>query len=94
MYMSGGFKKPVDPEIKQKILERVRLGTEPITHIAKEFGISDSAIRGWLERKVTQAPDRVVSELQRLRRENAELYEILGRFAVDAERSKKKNRGI
>lgn len=91
--MSGGFKKPIDAEIKQKILERVRLGTEPIAQIAREFQISDSTVHGWLERRVRQAPDHTASELQRLRRENAELYEILGRFAVDAERSKKKNRG-
>jgi transposase-like protein len=84
----------IDPDKKQQILARVRLGTEPITHIAREFGISDSTIHGWLEKKVTQAPDRIASELQRLRKENAELYEILGRFAVDAERSKKKNSGI
>lgn len=86
--------KPIDPEKKQQILARVRVGTEPIAHIAREFGVSDSTIHGWLEKKVSQASDRVASELQRLRRENAELYEILGRFAVDAERSKKKNSGF
>jgi transposase-like protein len=93
LYMPGGHFKPIDPEIKQKILGRVRLGTEPIAQIAREFGISDSTVHGWLERKVTQAPDHTASELQRLRRENAELYEILGRLTVDVERSKKKNRG-
>jgi transposase-like protein len=44
--MSGGFKKPIDPEIKQKILARVRLGTEPIAQIAREFQISDSTVHG------------------------------------------------
>ncbi len=92
--MPGGRFAPIDPTKKQKILDRVRLGTEPIAQIAREFGISDSTIHGWLEKKVSQAPDRVASELQRLRRENAELYEILGRFAVDAERTKKKNGGF
>lgn len=92
--MPGGKVTPIDPAKKQQILARVRLGTEPITHIAREFGISDSTIHGWLEKKVTSAPDHTASELQRLRRENAELYEILGRFAVDAERSKKKNGGF
>lgn len=91
--MAGGFQKPIDLTIKQQILDRVRLGTEPIAHIAREFKVSDSAVHGWLEKRVTQAPDHTASELQRLRRENAELYEILGRLTVDVERSKKKNRG-
>jgi len=92
--MPGGKFTPIDPEKKRIILERVRLGTGPIAQIAREFGISDSTIHGWLEKKVTSAPDHTASELQRLRRENAELYEILGRFAVDAERTKKKNSGF
>ena len=91
--MGKGPFKPIDPVSKQQILERVRLGVEPITHIAREFGIGDSTIHGWLEKKVARSPDHTASELQRLRRENAELYEILGRLTVDVERSKKKNRG-
>ena len=91
--MPGGKKAPINPEIKAAILARVRLGKESITEIANEYGVGRSTVSGWLEREVKEAPATTLNELVQLRRENAELYQLIGRITVEMDRYKKRGRG-
>lgn len=91
--MAGGKKVPINPEIKAAILARVRSGKESITEIANEYEVGRSTISGWLERSVREAPATTLSELIGLRKEVAELYQLIGRITVEMERYKKRGRG-
>jgi len=91
--MNGGNKVPINPEIKAAILTRVRSGKESLTEIAQEYGVGRSTVSGWLEREVKEAPATTLSELVQLRKEVAELYQLIGRITVEMDRTKKRGRG-
>jgi transposase-like protein len=40
--------RPHPPEFRQRAVELVRLREKPTAQIAKELGISDSCLRGWV----------------------------------------------
>lgn len=91
--MAGGKKVPISPEVRVRILARVRSGGESLTQIANEFGVGRSTISGWLEREVKDAPSATLTELAQLRKENAQLYQLLGRMTVEIDGYKKRARG-
>jgi transposase len=41
--------RPHPPEFRQRAVDLVRLGDKPVTQIAKDLGISDSCLRGWVK---------------------------------------------
>lgn len=41
--------RPHPPEFRQRAVELARLGDRPVAQIAKELGISDSCLRGWVK---------------------------------------------
>lgn len=86
--MPGGFKPPIPLEIREQILKKVKEGM-PVPEAAKQHDVSPRTVYDWLANQTNnQSPS---TELQRLRRENQELYEMLGRLTVELERWKKKN---
>ena len=80
------------PEFRQRAVELVRLGDQPVSRIADDLGISDSCLRGWVKRDdldTGRRADGLTSsereELVRLRREQRTLKlenEILKRAAA------------
>ena len=79
----------VPADVKKQILDRIKEGGASIKQIAEEHGLSDRTIYGWLSKGAASAPSWL--ELNRLKRENAALKELLGRFMLETELSKKKN---
>ncbi|OGN31525.1 MAG: hypothetical protein A3I92_00585 [Candidatus Yanofskybacteria bacterium RIFCSPLOWO2_02_FULL_43_10b] len=79
----------VPADVKKQILDRIKEGGTSISQIAEEHGISNRTIYGWLSKGAVSAPSWL--ELNRLKRENAALKELLGRFMLETELSKKKN---
>lgn len=82
-------KSPVPADVKRQILDRIKQGGVSITQIAQEHGISDKTIYRWLGKGATSAPSWL--ELNKLKRENVALKELLGRVMLEIELSKKKN---
>jgi transposase len=78
-------------EFRQQMVELVRAGRKP-AELAKEFSISEQAIRNWIKQADVDAGKRSdgltsqeKEELQRLRRENKQLRverEILAKAAA------------
>lgn len=81
--------QPVPADVKRQILDRVKEGGVPISQIAEEHGISNRTIYGWLSKGASATPSWL--ELNKLKRENAALKELLGRVMLEIELSKKKN---
>lgn len=79
----------VSADIKRQILDRIKEGGLSISQIASEHGISSRTIYGWLSKGAVSQPTWL--ELNKLKRENAALKELLGRVMLETELSKKKN---
>lgn len=81
------FVSKVSQETKQEILVKVRSG-ERVALLAKQYGISDKTIYGWLR---ADTGEEVVSVLKynRLKRENEELKWLVGELTLDLKREKK-----
>ena len=47
--------RPHPPEFRQRAVELVRLREKPTAQIAKELGISDSCLRGWVHQADIEA---------------------------------------
>ena len=83
--------RPHPPEFRQRAVELVRLRDRPVAQVAKELGISDSCLRGWVKqadvddgRKPGVTSDER-AELVALRRKNRVLeleVEILKRASA------------
>ena len=79
------------PEFKADIVERCRAGDRSIGQVAKDFDLTETAVRAWVNQAETDAGERPgltteeKEELTRLRRENRSLredVEILKRATV------------
>jgi len=70
-------------------MDRVKEGGVSISQIASDHGISNRTIYGWLSKGATSAPSWL--EVNKLKRENSALKELLGRVMLEVELSKKKN---
>ena len=79
------------PEFKADIVERCRAGDRTIGQVAKDFDMTETAVRAWVNQAETDAGERPGltteerSELTRLRRENRSLkedVEVLKRATV------------
>ena len=81
-------KPVVSADVKKQILERIKNDGVPISQIAQEHGLSNRTIYGWLSKGATSAPTWL--ELNKLKRENSALKELLGRVMLETEISKKK----
>ncbi len=78
-----------DHNIKNRIIDKLKAEGLTVSQAANEFGIAKTTIYGWLRTKATGDPSAL--EVAKLRRENKELKEIIGAFALDTERRKKKS---
>jgi transposase len=79
------------PEFKAEIVGRCRVGDRSIGQVAKDFDLTETAVRAWVHQAETDAGERPgltteeKEELTRLRRENRSLkedVEILRRATV------------
>lgn len=79
--------KQTDQGLKDKIIEKLKSDGLTAAQASQEFGVPVNTIYGWLRKKAEGDPS--VLEMAKLRRENRELKEIIGAFALDMERRKK-----
>lgn len=83
--------KHIGSEIKDQVLLEIKNGTKVID-AATKYGVSNKTIYAWMR---AQADNTGTSSLEvaKLRRENQELKEIIGMFALDKKRAEKNTRG-
>lgn len=84
-------KTVVRPEVRQQILDRVKLAEKPIPELAAEHGISPNVIYGWLSRQASSPPSTL--EMAKLKRENQALLELIGKITLELSVVKKKSNG-
>lgn len=82
-----GTFKFIPKEIKEQILKRIKEEGITVAQAALDAGISSKTIYNWMRSK--NLSDGSVLEISRLKRENRELAEIIGRLTHNLTRSKK-----
>lgn len=82
--------KHINESVKDQVLLEIKNGTKVID-AATQHNISDKTIYGWMKK---QADNTGTSSLEvaKLRRENHELKELIGIFALDKKRAEKNTR--
>lgn len=80
--------KPTDQQVKAAILSKIRDGGMSVTEASSTYGISSKSIYRWLREGVVDGNRNLVLELNRLRKENEQLYKLLGRATAEMNRPK------
>jgi transposase-like protein len=83
--------KHVDAAVRQAVLEDIKNGMK-VSEASVKHGVTSNAIYLWLK---AQADNTGTSSLEvaKLRKENQELKEIIGLFALDKKRAEKNAKG-
>lgn len=81
--------KYISADIKKQILERLRNDGIPVAQLAEEHGISNRTIYGWLSKGATSQPTWL--ELNKLKRENQALKELIGKITYEMSVAQKKS---
>ena len=82
-------KHRIAPEIKAQIINRIKNDGISVVDAAKDHGISENTIYGWIAKKVEGQPS--VSEIIRLKKENRELLMLVGEMTLKLSEAQKKN---
>ena len=82
---------PIDQTTKELILGEIKNGLK-VVDAAIKYSVSDKTIYHWMK---LQADNMGTSSLEvaKLRKENQELKEIIGMFALDKKRTEKNTKG-
>lgn len=82
------MKKRIAPEIKEQIINRIKNDGVSVIQAAKEHGISENTIYSWIAKKVDGNPS--LSEIIKLKKENAQLYQLVGEITLKLSETQKK----
>lgn len=75
-------------EVREQIISRIKNDGVSVASAAKEHGVSEATIYGWLGSKVSGVPS--VLEFAKLKRERDELLRLVGEITLQLSESKKK----
>lgn len=81
-------KRRIAPEVKEQIINRIKNDGISVVQAAKDHGISEATIYGWISKKVEGQP--TLSEIIRLKKENEQLKILLGEITLKLSESQKK----
>lgn len=76
-------------EVKADIIRRVKDEGVSVSQAAKDHGIHETTIYGWLGTGAAGTPSW--GELSRLEKQNRELFEVVGELTVKLSQAQKKN---
>jgi transposase-like protein len=82
-------KHRIAPEVKEQIINRIKNDGVSVADAAKEHGISDQTIYGWIAKKVEGQP--TLSELIRLKKENAQLLQLVREITLKLSETQKRD---
>lgn len=82
-------KHRIAPDMKAQIINRIKNDGISVVDAAKDHGISENTIYGWIAKKVEGQPS--LSEIVRLKKENRELLMLVGEMTLKLSEAQKKN---
>jgi len=78
----------ISPEVKADIVRRVKEEGVPVSQAAKEHGVHETTIYGWIGAGAQGAPSW--SEFSKLQKQNRELFALIGELTVRLSETQKK----
>lgn len=84
----SGF-KPIDSAIKAEIIKKIRDEGMKVTDVALDYNVSTKTIYRWLRDGVVNSNTSLVLQVNRLKKENEQLYKLLGRATAEMQKSKR-----
>lgn len=85
--MPGRF-RVIDPSIKAEAVDQVQNRGIPVSEAAVKYGVDPRTIYGWLKKGIAGSERNLILENNRLKKENEQLYNLLGRATVELKRPK------
>jgi transposase-like protein len=79
----------VDSDIKNKVLVDVRDNGLTVTDVGLKYSVNNKTIYRWLKENVVSTSTNLILENNRLKKENEQLYNLLGRATVEMKKLKK-----
>lgn len=76
-------------ETRNEIIAKIRDEGITVIEAARQYNIGPKAIYGWMRDGVVNSSTSLILENNRLKKENEQLYNLLGRATVELKRSKK-----
>lgn len=89
MNQLGKNNVPAPQALKDKIVKQIRDEGMSVTEASAQCGYSTKAIYRWLKGDVVNSEVSLVLQLNKLKKENEQLYALLGRATAEMQRSKK-----
>lgn len=81
-------KHRIAPEVREQIINRIKNEGVTVQQAAKDHGVSEASIYGWIGAKVDGGPS--VMEIAKLRKENDELLKMVGILTMKLNETQKK----
>jgi len=78
----------ISKDVRDQVLARVKEGKEKVSVIAEQHGISPKTVYGWLSKGV-DGINRDQLEINRLKKENLQLKQVIGELMYEKNRGKK-----
>ena len=85
--MSGNF-RIIDSKVKDEAIDQVKNKGMPVSEVANKYSIDPRTIYNWLKKEVNGSDRNLILENNRLKKENEQLYNLLGRATVELKRPK------
>lgn len=79
--------EPIAKEIKDQILSRIKNEGISAAQAARDAGISDKTVYGWLAKETSNTVS--ILEFNRIKRENEGLCRIIGKLTLEIDKTKK-----
>lgn len=79
---------PCDPKLKAEIVSKIRDGGQSVSSVSAEYNVSTKSIYTWLREGVVDGNRNLILENNKLKKENEQLYKLLGRATAEMQRSK------
>lgn len=79
---------PTDPAVKAEVVAKIRDEGMRVTDAAAQYQVSSKSIYTWLREGVVDGNRNLILENNRLKKENEQLYKLLGRATAEMQKSK------
>ena len=80
--------KPTDPQLRAEIVGKIRDEGMSVSVASTTYGFSSKTLYTWLREGVVDGNRNLILENNKLKKENEQLYKLLGRATAEMQKAK------